>query len=577
MTRALSRSGLAGLAAAVTLAVSAAPGVHAQTSPASAPATLLPHLHPAPSSGPRVPPASAFDGSPVSQQNMGSGVSPGSASDGSGPPDDPPLLAPANVTAATRAVTPGATTAASFTATDWPTFGMNAQRTGNNPVETVLSTSNVAGLRTHWTTDLGGPILTQPTLAAGVNINGVLTDVVYAATLQGDMFALNASTGALIWQQHVAPVHTTCSDFAASGGNIGFIGTPTIDRTRNQLYIVSGDGFLHAYNLATGADLPALHVMIPDPANVAPKTYVYGSPTLSVSTRYGTSLYLTTASTCDTTPYHGQVVRVSIPDGAILQRWYPTGVTGPNGGGIWGPGGVSVVRGGSAVYALTGNAFATPENAAFAEHVVKLTSSLAVTASNSPMAPTVQDADFGATAPLFQPRGCPTMLAAFQKTGNLFIYNEATIPSGPLQTLDISQSRSTGTNIGLPAYDPALKQLYIAAPSDSPTGFNKHGLLALGISSTCSVGLAWQQPVGKNSAIDNPAISPVIANGVVYYGDGIASQVFAIDARSGQILWSTDSLPVGERPTGGILTSPTVVNGQLFVAGMDHKLHAFGL
>ncbi|HEV3425430.1 MAG TPA: PQQ-binding-like beta-propeller repeat protein [Paraburkholderia sp.] len=529
MTRAFFRLKPVELVAAVTFAVSAGPGAQAQTSATTPPV------------------------------------------------EDAPLLAPADVSAATRALTPGAAVATSFTATDWPTFGMNAQRTGNNPVETVLATSNVASLRTHWTTDLGGPMLTQPTLAAGVSINGVLTDVVYAATLQGDMFALNASTGTIIWKQHVVPVHTTCTDFAASGGNIGFIGTPTIDRTRNQLYIVSGDGFLHAYNLATGADLPELHVLIPDAANVAPKTYVYGSPTLSVSTQFGTSLYLTTASTCDTTPYHGQVVRVSIPGGAILQRWYPTGASGPNGGGIWGPGGVSVVRGGSAVYALTGNGFSNPQNAAFAEHVVALTSSLAVTASNSPMTPTTQDADFGATAPLFEPRGCPTMLAAFQKTGNLFIYDQATIQSGPTQTLNISQPRDSGTNIGLPAYDPVLKQLYMAAPSHSPTGFDNHGLLALGISGTCSVSLAWQQPVGKDTVSDNPAISPIVANGVVYYADGIANQVFAVDAKSGQILWSTDSLPVGERPTGPILTSPTVVNGQLFVAGMDHKLRAFGL
>jgi outer membrane protein assembly factor BamB len=485
--------------------------------------------------------------------------------------EDPPFLASPAATAATRALTPGAALATSFTATDWPTFGMNAQRSGNNPVETVLTTSNVASLHTHWTMDLKGPILTQPTLAAGVIINGTPTDVVYAATLQGGMFALNASNGNVIWEQKVVPAHTTCSDFAMSGGNAGYIGTPAIDRTRNRLYIVSGDGFLHAYDLATGADLPALHVLIPDKADVA-RTFVYSGPTLS-----GTSLYVTTASACDFTPYHGKAALVSVTNGAILQQWYPTGASGPNGGGIWGPGGVSVVRGGSAVYALTGNAFANPQNTAFAEHVVKLTSNLAVTASNAPMPPATKDADFGATAPLFQPRGCPTMLAAFQKTGQLFIYNQATIPSGPVQTLDISQPRASGTNIGLPAFDPVLKQLYIGSPSDSPTGFNKHGLLALAFNSTCTVSLAWQQPVGKNTISDNPSIPPIVANGVVYYADGIASQVFAVDAKSGQILWSTDNLPVAERPVGGVLTSPTVVNGQLFVAGLDHILRAFGL
>ncbi|MCX5539351.1 PQQ-binding-like beta-propeller repeat protein [Paraburkholderia sp. CNPSo 3076] len=534
MTRLQSRLIAAGFAVAVTIAIAAAPGARAQTSP-------------------------------VTESASGDMLS-----------VDPPYLAPANVSAAARSVTPGAVAAATFTATDWPTFGMNAQRTGYNPVETVLTTSNVMSLRTHWTTDLGGPILTQPTLAAGVSISGVPTDVVYAATLLGDMYALNASSGTVIWHRHVAPVQSSCSDFAASGGNIGFVGTPTIDRTRNQLYIVSGDGFLHAYNLATGADLPALHVAIPDAANAPPRTFVYGSPTISTISS-GTSLYIATASACDTPPYHGQVVRVSIPDGTILGRWYPTGATGPNGGGIWGPGGVSVVRGGSAVYVLTGNAIAKPQTFGYSDQAVELTSDLKVLASNIPAPPPIADADFGATPTLFTARGCAPMLAAFQKTGNLYIYGQSSIHSGPLQTLNISQPRSSGTNIGLPAFDPVLNQLYMASPSHSFTGFDNHGLLALGFSGSCSINLTWQQPVGKDSVSDNPAISPVAAKGVVYYADGIASQVFAMDAKSGQILWSTNSLPLPERPTGGILASPTVVNGQLFVAGMDHKIHAFGL
>jgi outer membrane protein assembly factor BamB len=69
----------------------------------------------------------------------------------------------------------------------------------------------------------------------------------------------------------------------------------------------------------------------------------------------------------------------------------------------------------------------------------------------------------------------------------------------------------------------------------------------------------------------------VAANGVVYYASGVASDVYAVDAQSGQQLWSTASLPVADRVTGGIFASPTVVNGRLFVAGFDHKIHAYGL
>lgn len=451
--------------------------------------------------------------------------------------------------------------------TDWPTFGWDAQRTGYNPFETVLTTSNVPSLRMHWATDLGGPILTQPTVAAGVNIRGVSTDVVYAATLEGSIFALNAHTGAIIWRRDFMPVQTSCDDFAASGDRVGFIDTPTIDRAHNRLFIVSGRGSLHAFDLSNGADTMT-PVQIPDAANSL-NTFVYGSPTL-----VGASLYIATASACDMgRPYRGQVVHVSATDGSILQRWFPTDPS-VDGGGIWGPGGVSALADGTYVFALTGNGFSNPENAGYAEHVVKLTTNLSVAQSDSPATLQAADRDFGATAMLFQPIGCPPMLAAYQKTGYLYIYNRAAISSGPMQTLILSQP--SGDTIGLPAYD--HNQLYIVAPQDSPTNFNKHGLLALSVSGTCSLGLAWQQPVGSTAPFHNPAISPVVANGVVYYADGIASQVYAMDAKSGQILWSTDTLPSTDRVTGAILTSPTVVDGQLFVAGYgDHKLHAFGL
>ena len=575
MTNARSSLKTVELVAAVILAVSASSGAQAQTAAAPAPMPFPAHpVPPIPSSGPTVPPASALDGSPVSEQNLVNGRLPPTTPDGAGSSVDAPYRAPANVSAATAAVTPGAAAATSFTATDWPTFGMNTQRTGNNPAETVLGVGNVGGLHQKWATDLKGPIWTQPTLATGVNVKGVLTDVVYVATLQGSTVALNASTGKIIWKDDLSPFPSKpfCNDFAASGGNIGFIGTPTIDRAHNKLYIVSGRGTLHAYDLATGANTTALTVQIPDPANRPPHTFVYGSPTLT-----GTSLYIAMASSCDTsTPYHGQVVRVSITNGAILQRWYPTGANGPSGGGIWGPGGVSVPPSGSPdeawVYALTGNAIANPENAAFAEHVVKLTTTLAVSDSNAPSNNSAGDLDFGATATLFQPPGCPPMLAAFQKSGALYTYNRNNIGAGPMQTMQIGHGTANGENVGMPAYDPTLNRLYIVAPKDSPTKFNTAGLLALAISGTCSVSVAGTSH--PSNARFGPSIPPVVANGVVYYTDGAGSHVYAVEAANpANLLWSTSSIP------GGIFASPMVVNGQLYIAGggSDHKLRAFGL
>ena len=51
---------------------------------------------------------------------------------------------------------------------DWPTFGFNVQRTGENPFESTITASTVAGLQMHWSFDLGAVTVMQPVLAADV-------------------------------------------------------------------------------------------------------------------------------------------------------------------------------------------------------------------------------------------------------------------------------------------------------------------------------------------------------------------------------------------------------------------------
>jgi len=488
---------------------------------------------------------------------------------GSATRTDPPFLASPEVSRNTASTVPGA--AALTVATDWPTFGMNKQRIGYNGVENVLTAGNVSQLHAHWATDIGGPITTQPTLMTGVLINGRPTDVVYAATWSGRIVALNAATGALLWSVQAPTVQTNCGNFNASGGLVGTIGTPTLDRSTNRMYLVTGYGFLHALDLSTGDDvMPWVPVI--DTPNAPPHTIVFGSPTLN-----GPDIYITTASPCDVRPYHGQVVRVSTSTGAVLQRWYTTGASGPDGGGIWGPGGVSISPNGQWLYVATGNAFPNAQNVAYAEYVVRLTTRLTLDAANTPPPPTTVDVDFGATPLLFQTAACPPMLAAMQKTGMLYIYDRNTLADGPIHSFQIGRSTEAGNFIGMPAFDPVLNRLYLHNPVDSSSGIVRHGLVALSVQSDCSVAIVWNLPVGVNSAGQNPSIPPVAANGVVYYADGIGSEVFAVDAHSGAQLWSTANLPVSDRVTGGIFTSPTVVNGQLFVAGFDHKIHAYGL
>jgi outer membrane protein assembly factor BamB len=68
-----------------------------------------------------------------------------------------------------------------------------------------------------------------------------------------------------------------------------------------------------------------------------------------------------------------------------------------------------------------------------------------------------------------------------------------------------------------------------------------------------------------------------IADGVVFYGEGSnyydeTARVFALDASDGSVIWSYDT------NTGpyGIVSSPSITDGVMYIAGTDGNLYAFG-
>src|SRR5690242_14224292 len=95
-----------------------------------------------------------------------------------------------------------------YAQTDWTTAGFGPHHRGWNPYETILSTANVGSLGLNWATALNGPILTQPTLLTGVATAQGQFDLVYVATLYGNVYALNAANGGVVWQTTLPSVQT---------------------------------------------------------------------------------------------------------------------------------------------------------------------------------------------------------------------------------------------------------------------------------------------------------------------------------------------------------------------------------
>src|SRR6478609_7986901 len=95
---------------------------------------------------------------------------------------------------------------------DWPTFGFNVQRTGENPFESTLTPSTVGGLHQLWNFDLGAVTIMQPVLATGVVVNGAKFDLVYMGAEHGDLYAIDAVSGAQVWHRNLGSQKTECAD-----------------------------------------------------------------------------------------------------------------------------------------------------------------------------------------------------------------------------------------------------------------------------------------------------------------------------------------------------------------------------
>jgi len=151
--------------------------------------------------------------------------------------------------------------------TNWPMFRDGPQHKGFNSVENVLFPSVVASMDLLWSFNAVDAVYSSPAVAdgvvyvggvavgnvyalnastgaklwqfptAGVDASpGVANGVVYVGAIDGNIYALNASTGAKLWQ------FPTGSDVFSP---------PTV--ANGVVYVGSDDGNLYALNASTGA------------------------------------------------------------------------------------------------------------------------------------------------------------------------------------------------------------------------------------------------------------------------------------------------------------------------------------
>ncbi len=448
---------------------------------------------------------------------------------------------------------------------DWDTFGVDLPRTGYNPTETQLGVNNAGNLQPLWPAkaNIGYGMVGEPVLAEGVAINGQTRNVLYAGSNFGTVFsALDADTGATLWTHAVSTAPYTCD---GSTSTFGVAGTPVIDRPANRIYFVDGQNNLHALDLATGSEAPSWPIIV---ADVTPDhNFAYGGLTYNPANHM---LYVPTSSTCDISPWYGRITAINTGTATIVGTFFPA--QGTSGGGIWGYGGASIDPATNDVFVATGNSDGPSQTIGYSEQIVELSPDVkTVLASNLPTLPVSGDADFGATPLLFQPPGCPPLLAAVNKSGEFVLYNRYNIAAGPTQEIDMSIATDAGDFIGVPAYDPVTNYVYVGLPSTF--GIYQPGLGAFSMSN-CALNPTpvWNAVFGPDGAMtsdDTPRSALTIANGVIYVSNFSGMTEFAFNAASGAQLWSTALSDYG-------IPGAVVSNGHLYVSSYDGTIMEWG-
>jgi hypothetical protein len=146
------------------------------------------------------------------------------------------------------------------------TYHYDNYRTGWNQNETTLTQSNVveATFGLLQTVTLDDQVDAQPLIVSGLTINGSQHNVVYVATESNSVYALDASSGAVLVKTNLGnPVSYTnlpgqCNN---NGPNVGIDSTPVIDLSNGIIYVVAFTWEkntavyrVHALSLTTLAD-----------------------------------------------------------------------------------------------------------------------------------------------------------------------------------------------------------------------------------------------------------------------------------------------------------------------------------
>jgi PQQ enzyme repeat len=427
---------------------------------------------------------------------------------------------------------------------------------------------------------ISGNVYAQPLYIEG-GTNGAM---IIAVTESNNVYALNATTGTVIWQRNLG-VPVPLSRLGC--GNIDPVGTtstPVVDLASRALFIDafttpdSGNTKKHlifSLNVDTGATNPGWPVDVNTAAH-------YNSMTFDSSVQedrgalalVGGRVYVAySAYVGDCGNYHGWVVGVDINNPSNVMAWATTAI----GGGIWGHGGVA--SDGTNLFVITGNTFNTGGNWMGGEAIIRLQAGPIWTGQPTDYwAPTnwlsldSSDTDLGGVSAtvIDVPGATPSQLVlALGKDSNAYLVNRNNL--GGI-TSPVAQANVSGINRGTSAVTYHTTQgTYIAFHNDAGA------ISAYKITATSppTIVFAWSQgQTGRGS----PWVTTTDGtNNTIVWVAGVAGdqRLHGYNGDTGAVVYAgggTNELMTGTRQWN----TGIAARGRIYF-GADNKMYAFKL
>jgi FG-GAP-like repeat/FG-GAP repeat len=489
--------------------------------------------------------------------------------------------------------------ATSSPAYDWLQFDGDSTHSGSNTVERSLNEGNVGSLTRKYSVTL--PAASDGTLVGirGVALTSGIADVLFTTSTQGDIIAIDAGSGAVLWSKPHGP--GTCK-INNTGGPCYTTSTPAIDPNGIYVYSYGLDGFVHKHRITDGVETttggwPELAALKPFDEK--------GSSALALAT-VGSHVYLYVVHggyPGDNGDYQGHLTTIDLSTGTqtvfnatcsdVHAHLGPKPVnpspppplpycTLPR-NAIWSRPGVIYDESLGRLFVSTGNGTYTgnTDGLNWSESILAINPDGTSSAQGPNDAYTPQnfqsldsgDADIGSTTIAVIPPlpGASVAHLGVQggKDGKLRLVNLANLASLAGSPAPGHLGGEVGSIINIPQGGGLFSQPAVwRNPADDSVwvfvanGSGLSGLrMQVGVGGNPSLSMQWSIPQGGTS--------PLVAGNVLYYAASGALR--AVSPTSGTILWSSPGGDVGSVHW----QSPLVLNGVVYFTDGNRQLVAY--